>query len=236
MVMQLPLNVSLDDDATFENFYTGDNAAVIDALMHPLDSVIGHTVFMWGTIGCGRSHLLQAACHHAQQQGNSTLYVSMLDWHELTPELFENLEHCQLVALDDLQAIVDQPVWQEALFHFYNRAQITGTRLLFAADLAPRVLGFGLADLTSRLCHGLVFHLQSLTDVQKVAAINLRAKNRGLDLSPGVSTFLLNHYQRDMMALFQLLERLDLASIAAQRKITLPFVKQVLASGDMNLA
>lgn len=235
MAMQLPLNVSLDDDATFANFYTGDNTTVVDALKQPLGSVMASSVFMWGALGSGRSHLLQAACHYAQQQGHSTLYVSMLDWQELSPALFENLEHCQLVALDDLQAIVDQAAWQEALFHFYNRAQQTGTRLLFAADHAPRTLGMNLADLTSRLCHGLVFHLQTLSDDQKVAAIVLRAKNRGLDLSAGVSSFLLNHYQRDMMALFQLLERLDLASIAAQRKITLPFVKQVL-SGEVSLA
>ncbi len=228
MAMQLALNVSLDDEATLANFYAGDNAAVLDALTKQSEHILDQAIFLWGSIGSGRSHLLQAICHQVQQQGRTALYVSLQDLTELSPELFDNLEQCQLVAVDDVHALAGNGEWQEALFHFYNRAQLSGTRLVFAADHAPRSLGVSLPDLTSRLCHGLVFHLQNLSDEQKIAAINLRAKNRGLDLSSGVGSFLLNHYQRDMTALFQLLERLDLASIAAQRKITLPFVRKVL--------
>lgn len=231
MAMQLPLNVSLDDDATFENFYIGDNAAAVDAVTNQLSSSIAQSVFVWGAEGSGRSHLLQASCHQAAQRGISAWYVSLQDRNELSPEIFDGLERCKLVALDDLQCLQGHRDWQEAVFHFYNRAQQTGTRLLFAADSPPRRLPLSLADLISRLCHGLVFHLKALDDTQKVAAITLRARNRGLELSSGVGAFLLGHYRRDMTALFHLLERLDLASIAAQRRITLPFVKQVINEG-----
>lgn len=227
MPEQLALNVALDDEATLENFYIGDNASVMQALTDLL-SAQDHNVFLWGKSGCGCSHLLQAICHQAQQHRLSALYISLQDLSELSPALFENLEQYRLVAIDDIQSVIDYPEWQEALFHFYNRTQISGTSLLFAAKQPPRALNLSLADLMSRLCHSLVFQVNSLTDEQKVQAIILRAKNRGLMLSPGVGVFLLQHYQRNMTALFQLLEQLDMASIAAQRKITLPFVRQVL--------
>ncbi len=237
MVMQLPLNVTLDDDATFENFYIGDNAAVVSALRHLVETRTDQTIYLWGATGSGHSHLLQATCHDLQQQKKgSAMYLSLSDYQQLSPEIFDGMEQFDLVAIDDIDAIVDNMDWQEALFHFYNRAKQFGTCLVFAARGAPRALPWKLADLQSRLTHGLVFHLQPLSDKQKVAAISLRAKNRGLELSQGTAQFLLNHYQRDMSALFQLLERLDRASIAAQRKLTVPFIRQVLSNEESMIA
>lgn len=230
MAMQLALNVSLDDDATFANFYIGDNAAAVDAIKHQLVNSMAQSIFVWGAQGSGRSHLLQASCHQSVLNGESAWYVSLQDLDELSPAIFDDLERCKLVALDDLQCLEGRRDWQEAVFHFYNRAQQTGARLLFAADMPPRRLPYSLADLISRMCHGLVFQLQALDDQQKIAAISLRAKNRGLELSSGVGAFLLGHYKRDMAALFHLLEKIDIASIAAKRRITLPFVKHVLES------
>ncbi|MDF1655412.1 MAG: DnaA regulatory inactivator Hda [Coxiellaceae bacterium] len=236
MVMQLPLNVSLDDDATFQNFYIGDNAAVVSALRHLVETRSDQAIYVWGASGSGHSHLLQATCHYMQKNNGTAMYLSLSDFAQLSPEIFDGMEQFDLVVLDDIDAIANNMNWQEALFHFYNRAKQFDTQLAFAARGAPRALPWMLADLQSRLSHGLVFHLQPLSDKQKIAAVSLRAKNRGLELSPGVGQFLLNHYQRDMSALFQLLERLDVASIAAQRKLTLPFVRQVLSDKESVVA
>jgi DnaA family protein len=74
----------------------------------------------------------------------------------------------------------------------------------------------------------LALTVQPLSDPEKSLALQLRAKQRGLSLSQDVANYLLTHAPRDMGQLFMLLERLDLASLQRQRKITIPFVKEVL--------
>ena len=56
-----------------------------------------------------------------------------------------------------------------------------------------------------------------------------RARLRGLELPPETGRYLLNHYRRDMASLCALLDELDLASLAAQRRLTIPFVKGILS-------
>ena len=84
-------------------------------------------------------------------------------------------------------------------------------------------------DLASRLDWGRVVGLLPLDDADKLRALQLRAQLRGLSLSDDVGRYLLQHLARDMRSLCHALERLDRASLVAQRRLTLPFIKQVLA-------
>jgi DnaA family protein len=87
----------------------------------------------------------------------------------------------------------------------------------------------GLPDLVSRLGWGPVFQLSALTDIEKRGALQLRAHRRGLEMGDEVADYLLKRCPRDMDSLFNLLNRLDHASLAAQRRLTIPFVRQLLA-------
>lgn len=144
------------------------------------------------------------------------------------PALLDGLEQSDLVCLDDLQAVAGDPVWEEALFHLFNRLRDSGRRLLLAADAAPRELPVRLADLQSRLSLALVFQLQPLSDEDKLRALQLRASRRGLNLPDDVGRFILTRGGRSMSALFELLDQLDQASLQAQRKLTIPFLKETL--------
>jgi len=114
------------------------------------------------------------------------------------------------------------------VFHLFNRLRDSGRRLLLAATASPRELGVGLPDLQSRLSLALVFQLQPLSDEDKLRALQLRASRRGLHLTDEVGRFILTRGARSMSALFELLDRLDQASLQAQRKLTIPFLKEVL--------
>ena len=70
--------------------------------------------------------------------------------------------------------------------------------------------------------------VQSLSDEDKVTALSLRAKQRGFGLSDEVAGYLLKHCPRDMKNLFTILDRLDDASLQAQRRLTIPFIKKCL--------
>lgn len=221
---QLALRIGLRDSATFANFYAGDNAAVL----HVLQQADEPFIYLWGTQGSGRSHLLQAACHAETGRGGAPAYLPLGELAPAGVGLLEGLEQMSLICLDDVQAIAGDAAWEEGLFHLYNRIREAGGRLLAAADASPLTLGINLADLRSRLGWGPVFQLQGLDDAGKLAALQLRARARGMALSDEVGSYLLRHSPRDMRALFDLLERLDRASLTAQRRLTIPFIREFL--------
>ena len=229
--VQLPLGVRLRDDATFANYYPGANAAALGYVERLCDADAGWTenlIYLWGNTGVGRSHLLQAACLRFEQLGEPALYLPLDEVAMLGPELLDNLEQYELVCLDDLDAIAGKADWEEALFHLFNRLRDAGRRLLLAASASPRELGIQLPDLQSRLSLSLVFQLQELSDEDKLRALQLRASRRGLHLTDEVGRFILTRGARSMSALFELLEQLDQASLQAQRKLTIPFLKETL--------
>lgn len=229
---QLALGVHLQDDANFENFYCApdsESAQVIAALQRQIISDDETCLFLWGQSGVGLSHLLQASCHYAQAQGLKVQYLPLKELVNLSPEtLFDGLELLDLVCLDDLEAVIGQPHWEQALFTLYNRLKDTGKRLLIAARQGPHELTIELPDLKSRLSWGLVFQLSAMTDLQKQKALQLRARLRGMELNEELAQFILHRAPRDTHELFRCLGRLDDASLAEQRKLTIPFVKQVL--------
>lgn len=227
MANQLPLKIQLRDDATFANFFPGDNQTLLHALQKTLHANNAELIYLWGNLGAGRSHLLQAACHQATENNLTAIYLSLAE-NKLTPDLLENLENLNVICLDDIEAIAHKPVWQEALFHCYNRAMTTTTKLIVAANCPPKQLPLQLKDLSSRLSAGLTFQVATLTDEQKIMALQWRAKLRGIGLAKPIAKFLLTHYQRDTVALFNALEKLDQASLIAKKKPTLKLVKATL--------
>ncbi|RYY02386.1 MAG: DnaA regulatory inactivator Hda [Gammaproteobacteria bacterium] len=229
---QLSLGVSLNDDATFENFYASadtHNAQILSALRLQIETANEPFIFLWGATGSGLTHLLQAACHHAQTLEKSFQYFPLHDLAGYAPdELFVGLEDLDLVVLDALEEIINRPEWEFALFSLFNRLRDAGKLLLVAAVQGPQELPVNLPDLKSRLQWGAVFHVHTLDDSQKQAALQFRARARGLELNDEVAAYIIQRLPRDMNELFWQLNRLDHASLAEQRKLTIPFVKKIL--------
>jgi len=230
---QLSLGVNLNDDATFDNFYapmSTHNALVVEGLRQQMAGTGEAFLYLWGTPGCGLTHLLQAACHQAQTQGLSFQYLPLRDLVGYAPdELFSGLETLDLVCLDCLVAIAGRPDWERAIFNLYNQLREAGKKLLVAAEQSPRELPLTLEDLRSRLQWGITYQVHQLSDDDKQHALQLRARARGLELSDEVAQYIVQRLPRDTNELFWQLQRLDHASLAEQRKLTIPFVKKILA-------
>ncbi|MDL2200795.1 DnaA regulatory inactivator Hda [Halopseudomonas aestusnigri] len=227
--VQLPLGIKLRDEATFASYYPGPNATVLAATraFASLQSAVPEfCLFLWGTEGTGRTHLLQAACHALADEGGLAMYLPLDELADEGPLLLEGMESVDLLCLDKLEAVVGRPDWEEALFHLYNRLREQGGRLLVAAAAAPRALGLKLPDLESRLGWGLVFQLQPLDDEGKQEVLKLRAAQRGLQLGDDVARYILSRGARGMGELFAALETLDQASLRDQHRLTIPFVKR----------
>lgn len=227
---QLTLPLPLPDDETFASFYAGENTALVAAIQTSLSKSGSQVIYIWSGLGGGRSHLLHAACSMAASQHQAVAYIPLARYQDFTPAVLDGLEQLPLVCLDDIEAIAGHREWEIALFDLYNRVIETGqTCLLITGDATPKALRLSLPDLTSRLVWGQVYRLHHLSDQDKLNALQLRAELRGFELPDDVGRFLLKRLDRDMRTLFTTLNQLDRATITAQRKLTIPFVKEILA-------
>ena len=228
MAQQLPLPLGFNPEQGFGQFWPGPNRELIEHLRR-ISAEPGEALsFLWGASGGGKTHLLNACCSRAAEHGRSTAYLPLTLLLEHGPEVLEGLEGYQLISLDDVERVAGHPDAELALFHLFNRARDQGQTLIMAATLPPAHLPLQLPDLTSRLSWGLTLHVRGLNDDDTLQALGLRARHLGLQLPPAVGRYLMKRVPRDLPAQLALLDRLDQASLAAQRRLTIPFVKSLL--------
>lgn len=233
MTTQLALNVALNDSASLANFLRASNDEAVDRIernLHALMSArdaLDPIVFLAGASGTGKSHLLQAVCRAAQERDLQSFYVPLNEYAALEPALLEMAEPPSVVCLDDVDAIAGVSAWERATLVLWERMTSAHTLLIVAARAVPAMLPYRLPDLASRLGAGSAYQLVPLSDEQKAAAIQLRAANRGFTIAEDVVRYIVNRYPRDLRSLFGLLDRLDVQSLASQRRITIPFLREL---------
>ena len=103
--------------------------------------------------------------------------------------------------------------------------------VLYTAQKAPGELGLVLPDLRSRLGQCVRVLLQPLDEEGRAAVLRERALRRGLAIDEAAIEWLLSHTGRELGGLITLLDWLDRESLAAKRRITVPFLRQVLEEG-----
>ena len=232
---QLPLGIRLRDTSVFASYFAGRNRSVVDALealsarrSGPSD---GPTcVWVHGPLSVGKTHVLQAMCARAHGNSHSAAYLPLAEVAQLGGEVLSGYGQFSLVCLDDAEAVAGNSDWERALFRLHRELDEQGARLVLAAPVPPAALRFKLADLASRLNGGVVLTLQPLDEQEQLEALQLRAQLRGCELPEETAQFLLRRLPRNMAALCAFLDELDEASLVAQRRLTVPFVKAVMKS------
>jgi DnaA family protein len=223
---QLPLSLRSPPDQRLASFI-GDTA-VRDAVAAAADGRAASWLYLTGPAGSGKTHLLLAACAEAAERGRPAAYVPLTALAGRLAQALPAQESTALVCLDGLEALAGQPDDQEALFHFHNRSQAAGALLVYAARDNPAALGLALPDLVTRLGQCTRFSLAPPDESVRRLVLQQRAARRGLELDEAVLDFLMRRVGRDLAGLTALLDRLDKASLAAQRRITIPFLRQQL--------
>ena len=224
-MQQLPLSVRLRDTARFASYVPGRNAEVV-SLLAKGERAAPRVLWLWGRAGTGKTHLLQAACAAAGERGGSATYLDLEAAAE--PAWLEGCEALDLVCLDGLDAAVGDAAWSAAIFRLHTLMQDGAGRLYVTSTQPPASIGFQLPDLRSRLLASSVHQLHELDEPGQVEALQLRARQRGLELSDDAAWYLVHRLPRDMHSLFGVLDHLDQASLAAQRRLTIPFLREAL--------
>lgn len=225
---QLSLPVYLPDDETFASFYPANNEELLNVMSSLGDKSHSQFFYLWGAAKSGKTHLLHACCASAQEQGLQTFYIPFEMYASMSVAILENLDSLPLICLDNIDNVAGNPLWEEALFDLYNRVKEAGGTLVVSANHSPTQNDFQLPDLVSRLSWGLSYQVHSMSDEDKLAAMQQRGEARGLVLTDEVVKYLFNRLDRDLRTLFDTLDRLDKASMQAQRKLTIPFIKDTL--------
>jgi DnaA family protein len=226
---QLPLAIGLKRRTRLSRFIAGSNAASVAALEASLAGQGEQLIYLWGRAGTGKSHLLLGAASRIAGQGGAPAYLPMREVAQMAPAMLEDLERMDLVCVDDIHRVAGMPEWQEGLFDLFNRLRAATVPLLVSADAPPPELPLALSDLRSRLAWGASFHLRPLDDGEKRKVLVNAARELGMTLSEQSADFLLRHYSRDLRRLSAFLDRLDTATLEAQRRPTLPFIKGLIA-------
>jgi DnaA family protein len=226
---QLVLGVKLRDDARFDNFHgdrNTDAAKRLEAVCHQPAGV--PVVVLCGDSDTGKSHLLQAVCHYSENQGKAAVCISIAELQPFGPGALSGLEAHEVICLDDLDRIAGDRVWEEAIFHLYNRIQDQGGLLMVSLSDLPGNLPFELPDLVSRLSHGLTIQLGIYRDEDRLKILRARAEKRGLVMADDVAGYIMRRAPRRLGDLLGILDILDENSLQAQRRLTIPFVKTVM--------
>ncbi len=226
-MQQLPLRVRLGEAARFGGFIAGPNAEVVNLLTGASPPRV---LWLWGRAGTGKTHLLQAACAAASAAGGVATYLDLEAGG--APAMLDGCETLDLVCIDALDRASGDADWNAAIFRLYTLMQDAPGRLYVASTAPPASLRFRLPDLRSRLLAAPVYQLHELDEDGQVAALELRASRRGLELSREAAAWLVHRMPRDMHSLCGVLDRLDEAALAAQRRLTVPFLRQVLEEPD----
>jgi DnaA family protein len=237
----------LRERAVFDSFVPGANVALVAQLRAlalaaaataaaPLSAgaaaqahALAGVYWLSGPHAVGKTHLLQASCALARAAGADAAYLPLAQLAGLGPEALEGWNAARVVALDDLEAIAGQRDWEQGLFRLYREVEERGALLLAAAAPPPLLLNFALPDLGSRFAAATLLPLRALDEAEQREALRLRAQLRGLELPQETALYLQRRFPRDLATLYELLEAIDAAALQAQRRLTVPFIRQVLA-------
>ncbi|KMT66371.1 DnaA regulatory inactivator Hda [Catenovulum maritimum] len=233
MKQQLTIDFALQLEATFEHFFAADNQVLIDNLKQFVETESDipskQLFYIHGGKGAGKSHVLQALCHFADQKDKLAQYLPANQLLDMSPEFTLGLENCELLLIDDVQLFQHSPIWQTTIFDLINRCIEAGNKIIFTANKPADQIDFTLPDLVSRLNWGQKWPLYALDDEQRKAMLTLRSQARGIPMSDELANFIVLRCQQDNASILSCLDKLDKESLLEKRKITIPFVKSVMS-------
>ena len=226
MTEQQALPFALGDRGTFRHFVAGRNGELVERLRR-MPRASGNAfdcVWLFGDPGTGKTHLLQAVC-------NEQVNAAYIPAREIATkgDGIEAYAKFDTVTVDDVPEWIGTAASERSLMSLYNALRGRHARLVLTAHRSPRDLEFALPDLGSRLRAAACYRLAPLDDRDKLRLLSGVARERGFELPDEVAQFLLARTSRDQRELLGVLGRLDRASLAQGRRLTIPFVKQTLS-------
>ena len=228
---QIPLAIGPVVVPTFDNYLPGPNLAAqshLAGLVGPSGLPVepAAPVYLWGSAGTGKTHLLRALTERCQAAGQS---VAWFDAADRQPWLWA--ADWSLVVIDRCERL--DAAGQQAAFALFVEAAAQGTQMACAGRVPPVDLPLR-DDLRSRMAWGHVLALRPLTDAETRAVLRREADRRGVLLPDEVLNYVLSRFERDLGYLMRMLDALDEFALVRARHITVPLVRAMLAEQGLD--
>ena len=217
---QMALSLAPAPAPTLQNFVCGRNSELVSLLRSLACGARDERfVYVWGGVGCGKTHLLHGLRAAFEERDVATLMFA--------GEAQGEFAQCEVVLVDNVDQLTETA--QQRLFNVYNQQRDTGGVLIAAGAVPPARLELR-NDLVTRLGWGLVYQVHSLSDEEKMAAMTEHARARGFNLNREVIDYLLRRQSRDLRGLLGILDALDRYSLESKRAVTIPLVRELLSA------
>ena len=232
MFVQMPLKIGLRDDACFQTFVTEKEsiAVALNALQAALLKNSGNAFYLYGKGGVGKTHLLQAACRFVTEKESASVYLPMSDdGLPLIPDVLHGLEQTPLVCLDDMNHLIGNAKWEIALANLITKSSVQGHTIILSGEKAINDWDICTQELAKALMNVLPIAMQGLEEkAEVIEALQRHSAKMGFELPNEVGNFLVKQFSSDLQELLAVLKLLEQATLVEKRRLTLPFVKQVL--------
>ncbi len=226
---QIPFQFGDFQQNDFASFITGENQELLSLLNAISRKEESHRLYLWGASGTGKTHLLQAACKQASETDLHVAYIPLKQITDISSEILHDLGELDLVCVDDLECVVGQIEWQQGLTWLYNELRDNEHSMIISGNMSPANIVLDIDDLKSRLAWDQVVKIKSPDDELKVQILKQKANARSFELADDVAEYLIRRVDRDLGSLMKVLDKIDHDSLAAKRKITIPFVKELIS-------
>jgi len=226
---QIPFEFGNFKKRDFASFVEGENQPLIYSLNTIIEKEKSDSLYIWGPTGTGKTHLLQAACKKANEINYHVTYMPLKQYKDFSPEMLDGLGELDLVCVDDLEYISDSIEWQQRLTLLFNEIRDNNNSIIISSAVSPKNINIELNDLKSRLVWGQVYKIKSPNDELKIEILRKKAAERSFQLSNNVAEFLIRRSNRDLNSLIEILDEIDRSSLAAKRKVTIPFIKELIS-------
>jgi len=228
LLPQIPFEFGNFQKIDFTSFIEGENQDLLDFLNTMTKKKKNDCLYIWGSQGTGKTHLLQAACKQADDMNSQVTYIPLKQYEEFDSEIFNGLGKLDLICVDDLEFISGNLEWQQRLTLLYNEIRDNNNSIIISSTSPPKNINIELDDLKSRLVWGQVYKINPPNDELKIEILKRKASERSFELSKSVAEFLIHRTDRDLNSLIKILDVIDHSSLAAKRKVTIPFVKKLI--------
>ncbi len=174
-----------------------------------------------GPRGSGKTHLARVWC----ERSGAILYPAAV---LVERDLHDLMSHRACIAMEFEDLAGPRAAWEEPLLHLYNLAQDMAGFLMLTAPSAPAAWRIALADLRSRVAAAPAVGI-GMPDESLLGAILVKLfADRQIEIEAGLITFLLARMERSFAAAQAVVERLDRASLAERRRVTIPLARRVI--------
>lgn len=231
----------LNPSYTFDNFVEGGSnefAVKASKSVSKKPGEVFNPLFIYGGVGLGKTHLMQAVGNVLQQNGKSVIYTSSeqflndfirhLGNHNTMDRFKEKYRGCDALLIDDIQFLSGKNQIQEEFFHTFEELRNHGKQIIMTADKHPKQIAGLQERLKNRFEWGLVADIQPPELETKIAIIRKKCDINRVKLDNEVINYIATIIENNSREIEGILIKLNAYAQLMHADIGIEFAKNVL--------